>query len=223
MIGVYRYLRPLASAFLGESHILLPYNSGTFALRDGAPNVYLKTRTDRMGYALQDARTILVAHLKDEACFQTKTSLEQSNRQMSQVRKLSALLAIFGFVALNVSAIGVQGITLISIHERTREIGLRRTLGALKRMIIWHILGESLLYTVFGALVGIFMASLSAQRLSLPFVTELFFGQEIGSWKFSWLAGVYAFLLASMATLFVSLYPALQSAKIPPIEALREL
>jgi len=84
-------------------------------------------------------------------------------------------------------------------------------------------LGESLLYTAFGALLGIPIAALSFKPVGMPFVTELLPLSQAGTWHFPWRAGLYAFLLASAATLLISLYPAHKGSRIPPIEALREL
>lgn len=223
VIGVYRHLPPLESSFLGDSFLITPRTNYGLFDGDGEYAVFIKALPGRLQGAIQDAETILSFHQSDGAIFRVTTLQEQMQWKMERLKTLSIFLGVFGFIALVVSAIGVFSILMVSVFERTREIGLRRALGATKSSVIKQILGESLLYTVLGAVIGIPVASFSAKTLGMPFITELLFGGQAGAWSFSWLAALYAFVLACGATLLLSLYPALKGAKTPPTEALREL
>lgn len=224
IIGVYNNLDSIEGNFLGGSHMLVPYGSGVLSpSNDGEHTVFIKALPGKLSDAIQDAQMILKSHLVEEARLLIETLQDQWEMQMSQLNILTIFLSIFGFIALVVSAVGVLCILLVSVYERTKEIGLRRALGASRGSVMKLFLGESLLYTGIAGIIGIIVAIFSAERLGIPLVTELLFGSSDGVWHFSWLAGVYALVLASLATLLVSFFPAYLASKIPPTEALREL
>jgi putative ABC transport system permease protein len=221
VIGVYEGLASGAKGLLDETFVITPRVASS--LGEGEYDLFIQANQDQLPAAISDARIVLSSHLQDGVEMQVTTLEEQLQRQAAQLNNLSAFLAIFAFIALLVSAIGVFCILLVSVLERTREIGLRMALGASRRSVVKDILGESLLYTVLGALLGIPVAASSFKPMGMPFITELLSLAQEGTWHFPWRAGFYALLLASAATLLISLYPAHKGSKIPPIEALREL
>ena len=221
VIGIYDGLAPGVEGLLEEAFVISPRVA--VPLGEGEYNLFIRAKLDRLAEAISDARIVLSTHLQEGVELQVNTLEGQLHRQVAQLHSLSAYLAIFAFMALLVSAIGVFCMLLVSVLERTREIGLRMALGASRLSIVKEILGESLLYTALGALLGIFVAALSFKPLRMPFVTELLSLAQERTWHFPWQAGPYAFLLASAATLLISLYPAQKASRIPPTEALREL
>jgi putative ABC transport system permease protein len=121
---------------------------------------------------------------------------------------------LIGVVALSlvVGGIVIMNIMLMVVSERTREIGLRKALGARRRDIIWQILTESVTLSTFGGLVGTFFGFILAQIISklspLPAAVQIW----------SVVAGVG---ITAVVGLFFGLYPAMRAAKLDPIEALR--
>ncbi|MEO6212137.1 MAG: ABC transporter permease [Vicinamibacterales bacterium] len=121
---------------------------------------------------------------------------------------------LVGVVALSlvVGGIVIMNIMLMVVSERTREIGLRKALGARKRDIIWQILTESVTLSTFGGLVGIGLGFLLALAISkatpLPASVEL--------WSVAVGIGITA-----VVGLFFGMYPAMRAASLDPIEALR--
>ena len=121
---------------------------------------------------------------------------------------------LIGVVALSlvVGGIVIMNIMLMVVSERTREIGLRKALGARRRDIIWQILTESVTLSTFGGLVGTFFGFILAQIISklspLPAAVQIW----------SVVAGVG---ITAVVGLFFGLYPAMRAAKHDPIEALR--
>ena len=121
---------------------------------------------------------------------------------------------LVGVVALSlvVGGIVIMNIMLMVVSERTREIGLRKALGARRRDIIWQILTESVALSTFGGLVGIGLGFLLALAISsatpLPAAVQ-FWSVAIG-------LGITA-----LVGLFFGLYPAMRAASLDPIEALR--
>jgi len=123
----------------------------------------------------------------------------------------AVLIGVVG-LSLVVGGIVIMNIMLMVVSERTREIGLRKALGARRRDIVWQILTESVTLSTFGGVMGTIFGSLLALVISklspLPAAVQL--------WSVVAGVGITAFV-----GLFFGLYPAMRAAKLDPIEALR--
>ena len=121
---------------------------------------------------------------------------------------------LIGVVALSlvVGGIVIMNIMLMVVSERTREIGLRKALGARRRDIVWQILTESVTLSTLGGFVGTGLGAIAAIIVSK--VTPL--PAEVQPWSVAIGIGITAFV-----GLFFGLYPAMRAAKLDPIEALR--
>ena len=125
---------------------------------------------------------------------------------------MTVLLAAIAGVSLVVGGIGIMNIMLVSVTERTREIGLRMAIGARGRDVLLQFLVEAIVISLFGGLIGIglgFALSLGIERFA--------------SWPTSipadWIA--IAFGVAAATGVFFGFYPARKAAALDPIEALR--
>lgn len=141
---------------------------------------------------------------------------------VDQVQKIIQILAIFlssvAAISLVVGGIGVMNIMLVSVTERTKEIGLRKALGATDRNILTQFLFESIMLTTFGGIIGILLGALLAFAASLVLTNVLDL-----AWRFTFPVGA-ALLGLGVATfvgLIFGIYPARQASKKSPIEALR--
>jgi putative ABC transport system permease protein len=121
---------------------------------------------------------------------------------------------LVGVVALSlvVGGIVIMNIMLMVVTERTREIGLRKALGARRRDITWQILTESVTLSTLGGIIGILLGSIAARAISS--LTPL--PARVEPWSVA--AGI---AITAGVGLFFGLYPAIQAARLDPIEALR--
>jgi putative ABC transport system permease protein len=125
---------------------------------------------------------------------------------------LTALLSAVAAVSLLVGGIGIMNIMLVSVTERTREIGVRLAIGALEREVLMQFLVEAVVLSSFGGLIGIVLALAGslwlAGFLRVPFIFN---------------AGIVivAFLFSAAVGVIFGYFPALKAARLDPIEALR--
>jgi putative ABC transport system permease protein len=129
-----------------------------------------------------------------------------------QTKLLGLLLAGIASVSLLVGGIGIMNIMLVSVTERTREIGLRKALGATRDSILSQFLLESIVMCVSGGVLGILIGYAAtvvvARLLKVPPILNPS-------------AVMLAFGFAAMVGLFFGLYPAIRASRLEPIEALR--
>ena len=131
---------------------------------------------------------------------------------------LSALLVSVAAVSLIVGGVGIMNIMLVSVTERTREIGLRKALGATEKNILSQFIFEAVLLTATGGAIGVSLGAF------LAFVTSLILSKVVSqNWVFSFPidAALTGLAVSSLVGLVFGFYPARQAAKKNPIEALR--
>jgi putative ABC transport system permease protein len=122
------------------------------------------------------------------------------------------VLVVISSIALMVGGIGVMAIMMISVTERTREIGVRKALGARRREVLWQFLIEAAFLTSMGGLLGIVFGS--SIGLSVHALTG--FPVSLPWWSFA-----IGFGFSASVGIFFGLYPAFKASRLDPIEALR--
>jgi putative ABC transport system permease protein len=125
---------------------------------------------------------------------------------------LTAMVAVIASISLLVGGIGIMNIMLVSVTERTREIGIRLAIGALAREVRLQFLTEAVVLCAFGGIVGLLLAFgasvLIAGLIDVPFV-------------FDPMVNVISFLFASGMGIVFGYYPARRASQLDPIDALR--
>ena len=119
-------------------------------------------------------------------------------------------------VTLLLGGIGVMNIMLIAVRERTREIGVRKAIGATARSIQWQFFAEGLLLTGLSGLIGLLIGQGLCSLVNLAPMPERFSGMIV-----TWQAGLFAVAALTFIGVAASTYPARRAANLPPIEALR--
>jgi len=143
---------------------------------------------------------------------QTLTAILVAARDISLA--LTIVLIIIAFIALLISGIGIMNIMLVTVKERTREIGIRKAIGAARMEILYQFLIEAFLISGGGAVIGILIG------LLLPVVAQQFLPGNLRV-PVSGVSVILAFVVSCSAGLFFGYLPASQAAKMQPIESLR--
>ena len=136
----------------------------------------------------------------------------------SVMSALTLFLVAVAAISLIVGGIGIMNIMLVSVTERTKEIGLRKALGATDKDILVQFLLEAVILTGIGGLIGIILGS------ALSFITSLLINKYAGlNWQFVFPldAAILGIIVSSLVGLVFGIYPAREAAKKSPMEALR--
>ncbi len=158
-----------------------------------------------------------ITNSKDDDFFVT-TQEGVINQIQTIIGALTAFLASIVAIALVVGGIGVMNIMLVSVTERTREIGLRKALGATDKDIMTQFLFEAVTLTALGGIIGIILGAI------LSFGTSLILTYVVAlNWTFIFpiSAAILGLVVSGLVGLVFGIYPARQAAKKSPMEALR--
>jgi len=159
--------------------------------------------------------TLLLRHEiknSNDADFSIRSAQEMIDSISSVTGTLSAMLSGIAAISLVVGGIGIMNIMLVTVTERTREIGLLKAIGAKQKDILWQFLIEAVVVTLMGGLIGlllgIIITFIATKFLSIPFVVSI--------------ASILLAIGVSTAVGIVfGYYPAKKAAKLQPIDALR--
>jgi putative ABC transport system permease protein len=147
-----------------------------------------------------------------EYSVRTLTSILKAAKDISLA--LTIVLIVIAFIALLISGVGIMNIMLVTVTERTREIGIRKAIGAARKEIMYQFLTEAILISGGGAVLGILIG------LLIPAVAQMFLPGNLRV-PVSTLSVVLAFVVSCSTGLFFGYLPANQAAKLQPIESLR--
>ena len=143
-------------------------------------------------------------------------SVSSQNQFLSTLNTISTTLTTFlaaiAGISLFVGGIGIMNIMLVSVRELTREIGLRKAVGARRSAILMQFLVETVTMSLFGGVIGILLGAGIAGIVTLTGLITTYVSLDVI---------LYSFFFAALVGLFFGIYPAYQAASLRPIEALR--
>lgn len=137
---------------------------------------------------------------------------ELANTLISNIQYVTLSASVIGFITLLGAAIGLMNIMLVSVAERTREIGLSKSVGATNVVILRQFLIEALLISLTGGISGIITGILIGNILSLVFGSPF---------VIPWLWIITGFIICVVVGLAAGIYPAMKASRLNPIESLR--
>jgi len=204
---------PLTSAKARFTELSATFSGGSETIeRVELQKIVVKVGSDKLVLPMHEILDTLLSRLHKKQDYQIVVPLELLREAARTRRIFSIVLGSIAAISLLVGGIGIMNIMLATVSERTREIGIRRALGAKKRDIIVQFLSETLLLTVaggvFGIILGCFIPVAVTYFVHMP--TVITSGSLILSFGISAAIGIT-----------FGLYPAYRAANMDPIESLR--
>lgn len=208
-----------SSAGQNDNFALIPYLNAKreFDISNKSFEILVAVKDlDQIDWAIDEAygvfRPIRKLSALDEDNFVVSKSDKLANTLISQMSYISIATIIIGILTLTGAGVGLMNIMLVSVNERTREIGISKSLGATRKVIFNQFLTEAVLLCIFGALIGIVLGVILGNALSFFLGSGFVF-------PFFWV--VAGLVFSTLIGISAGLFPAIKASKLNPIEALR--
>ncbi len=182
----------------------------------GRPGVKMSDITNRMRSVIAQAHDVDPKDEKGVMVFNTEMMFSMVDNMF---RGINMLIWLVGIGTLLAGAIGVSNIMMVTVRERTVEIGIRRAIGATPRNILSQIIEESMLLTSVAGMSGILFVVLVLQALEMANTTD---GITTAHFQIDFWTAVGAVVLLSVLGILAGLAPALRAMRIKPVDAMRD-
>ena len=204
---------PLTTADLRYGDLKYKRTSGSREIKEVQfSDIYLKVETQEQVLPVSKMVQRVLEHGHDEQDYQIKVPLELLQQAERAKRLWQIVLGSIAGISLLVGGIGIMNIMLASVTERTREIGIRRALGAKRYHITAQFLIETVMLSVSGGLIGIMLGVGFAWLIDYMFAD---FNTIVPLWGV-----ILSFLVSATVGITFGLYPARSAARLDPIQAL---
>ena len=197
-----------------DNNIIIPFTTAKYLGSDTSiNNLYVKVQDEKLiDMTTKQIENYLERNLSIESDYYSVTSQDSMLDTMSDITStLSLLLGGIASISLIVGGIGVMNVMLVSVTERTKEIGIRKALGAKRKDILVQFLVESLILCILGGTIGVLLG------IGVGTILQTF------GFNFNSSSGIIiiSFIASSLIGLIFGIFPAYKAAKLNPIEALR--
>ena len=198
--------------------VLIPVNTAMYRVlgKNYLSGIFVEVASPNLIEQTKNAISALIIkrhRLKEgDDSFNIRDMTEIQKMLSSTTQTMSLLLGSIAAISLVVGGIGIMNIMLVSVTERTREIGLRKAIGARKNDIMLQFLVESVGMTVSGGLIGIMLG------IAISLILSYFAGWSVIT---SPISVVLATAFSALTGIFFGLWPARKAAELKPVEALR--
>lgn len=182
----------------------------------GKPGVVMSDITDKIRHVIANAHDVAPDDEKGVMVFNTEMMFSMVDNMF---RGINMLIWLVGIGTLLAGAIGVSNIMMVTVRERTVEIGIRRAIGATPRNILSQIIQESILLTSIAGMSGILFVVLVLQGLEMANTTD---GVAAAHFQISFWTAIGAVVLLSVLGVLAGLAPALRAMSIKPVDAMRD-
>jgi putative ABC transport system permease protein len=202
-----------------NNFVLIPYTTALNAYGGNNRNIdiFVSAPDVRMVDATMDELIGLMRTIrKVEAGTENDFEISTNDSLKGVFESFTGYLYLFGFIVGGISllgaGIGVMNIMLVSVTERTREIGIRKAIGATRKMIIQQFLAEAIMICQLGGLIGLLIGVIGGNILAVFMETQV---------VFPWSAAFGGIIGLTFIGLLFGVYPAVKASKLDPIESLR--
>jgi len=198
----------------GDDVIMMPVTAVERIMRTSGINMlYVQASSSgAVNSVVQRLQTVLTRHFRDENSVNILSQTQMLSTVNQITRTMSLLLGSIAGISLLVGGIGIMNIMLVSVTERTREIGIRKAIGAKKADILWQFLIEAVVLTGVGGIIGIILGVGGGTVFGRAFNLPISASPRIMLLAFAFAVGI---------GIIFGIYPANRAANLNPIEALR--
>ena len=196
-----------------DSKILIPYSTASrMTGQTGVNSFYVKAASESaVNAAISSIEMFLLQATRDEDAYAVSNQSDVLDTMDDVTNTMSLLLAGIAAISLLVGGIGIMNIMLVSVTERTREIGIRKAVGAKRKHIMFQFLCEACILSVLGGLIGLALSMGVIEFYTLIADTAV---------TMNWPVAIAAIVFCAVIGVLFGGYPAAKASRLQPIDAL---
>ncbi len=196
-----------------DSSIIIPYSTAARTSgQSGVSSFYVKATSDSMvNSAVNSISMFLLQATRDEDAYTVSNSSDVLDTMEDVTDTMSLLLAGIAAISLVVGGIGIMNIMMVSVSERTREIGIRKAIGAKRRHIMLQFLCEACILSVLGGLIGLLLSFVTIRIYNIIASASVVMNGSIAA---------AAILFCAVIGVAFGSYPAAKASRLQPIDSL---